>query len=270
MLRNTALAVSLIPPGGLPVPPSANNPPIRPLAIFPAPSKDPAAPFVGVIGDSTGTQLVEALAAALNPRSVSVVSATVGGCQPTDTVLTFQSAEYFQRHQNCPKVAREKQNEMVFRFRPRVVVWADIMEWSDIKLNNRIVAAGSEEWKRLMREGWNRTLGRLGRANVVLILPTWWAGWPRNSPGPFPVEQQRVLFRSWAERHPGQVSVVDLGPVICPAGPPCQQVVDGVQLRTDHAHYTPEGIRRAIAKIMADAAVLKELNGPVAGPASGK
>jgi hypothetical protein len=270
VLRSAGLAMSLAAPGGPPAPPPADKPPIRSLVIYPAPSRDPVASFVGVIGDSTGTQLAEPLAAELNPRGVSLVRATLGGCQPTDTVLTYGSREYFQRHQNCPHNARENQNDMVFRFRPRVVVWADIMEWSDIEVNNRIVVAGSEDWKRLMLEGWNRTLDRLGRADVVLILPTWWAGWPRNTPASFPVEQQRVLFQSWAERHPGRVTVVDLGPVICPAGPPCQQVVDGVQLRTDHVHYTPEGARRAIAKIMADAAVLKKLHGPVTGPASAK
>jgi hypothetical protein len=265
MLRNAALAMSLTAPGALPAPPPANNPPIRPLLIYPALSKDPAAPFVGVIGDSTGSQLVEPLARTFNPRNVGLVGATVGGCQPTDAVLTYESAEYFQRHLNCPKDARERQKDMVFRFHPRVVVWADIMEWSGIKVNDRVVAGGTDEWKRLMFESWDRTLGRLGRAHVVLILPTWWAGSPTNSPSPVTVEQQRALFRSWAALHPGRVSLVDLGPVICPAGPPCQLVMNGVSLRTDHVHYTPEGTRRAVAKIITDPA-LKNMHGRTANP----
>jgi hypothetical protein len=215
-----------------------------------------------VIGDSTGDQLAQPLAAELNPRGVGLVTATVGGCQPTDTVLTYESAEYFARHTYCPQRSRERQNYMVFRFRPRVVVWGDIMEWSGIRLGARTVPAGTEEWQRLMLDGWDRTLSRMGDARVVLILPTWWAGSPRETPVAFPVDRQRTLFRAWAARRPDRVGVVDLAPVICPAGPPCQQVVNGVRLRTDHAHYTPEGARRAVAKIMADAPVLRTMRGP--------
>jgi hypothetical protein len=42
--------------------------------------------------------------------------------------------------------------------------------------------------------------------------------------------------------------------------------VDGVELRSDHVHYTPEGTRRAIAKILADAPVLRRLRGPLGNP----
>jgi hypothetical protein len=51
------------------------------------------------------------------------------------------------------------------------------------------------------------------------------------------------------------VTVVDLAPVLCPSGPPCPQMVNGVQPRSDHIHYTAEGIRRVIAKPMEDVAV---------------
>lgn len=213
---------------------------------------------------------MEPLAAELNQRNVGVVGATTGGCQATSVVLTFESNEYFQRHQNCPKDAVEKQNDMVFRFHPKTVVWADITEWSGIKLKDRIVAAGTQEWKQLMLDAWDGTLGRLGGAHLVLILPTWWAGWPLNTPVAFPVEQQRILFRAWAARHPGRVTVVDVGSVICPAGPPCSQFVNGVQLRTDHVHYTAEGTRRAISKIMTDSPALRTIRGPATLPAAVK
>jgi hypothetical protein len=259
-IRNLGLAVGIVIPGGYPVSPSAPGPWTRYLPTFPA-HANPAAPFVGMIGDSTSGQLAEPLATVVNRRGVNVVNAAVGGCQPTDLVLTFESPEYFQRHLNCPLDARDKQNEMTARFHPRVIVWSDIMEWSGIKLNNRTIPVGSEEWKRLILDGWTRTLGRLGEAHVVLILPTWWAGWPRDTPAGYPVDRQRSLFRMWAKLHTGRVTVVDLGPVICPAGPPCRQVVGGVQLRTDHVHYTAEGMRRVITKIMADVPVLRDMHG---------
>jgi hypothetical protein len=103
-----------------------------------------------------------------------------------------------------------------------------------------------------------------------LILPVWRAGEGRNAPSSFPVDKQRALFRAWAERHSATVNVVDLAPVICPSGPPCEQVMNGVQLRTDIIHYSPEGIRRAIAKMMADSSDLRNVHGRAAVTASAK
>jgi hypothetical protein len=255
------LAIALIAPGtalgGLP----ADDPPIGASAIFLAPSGDPAAPYVGLVGDSTASQLAGPLAARVRPRGVGVVSATVGGCQPTDTVLTYQSAEYFQRHLDCPRKALEKQEYMVRRFRPKIAIWSDVLDWSDIKLKDRVLVAGSPEWKRLMFAGWDRTLDRLGGASVALVLPTWWAGAPRDAPAHFSVDRQRALFRSWAARHSERVTAVDLGPVLCPAGPPCEEVVNGVRLRTDYYHYSETGIRRVIAEIMAKVPALNTISG---------
>jgi len=259
--RGAGLAIVLVAPGTALGALPADDPPIGASAIFLAPSGGPEAPNVGLIGDSTASQLAKPLAARMNPRGVGVVSATVGGCQPSDTVLTYQSAEYFQRHRDCPRQALKKQDYLVRRFRPKLVIWSDVMEWSDIKLKDRVLMAGSPEWKRLMLEGWDRTLNRLGGAAVTLILPTWWAGASRDAPAHFSVDRQRALFRSWAERHSDRVTVVDLGPVICPAGPPCEEVVNGVRLRTDYYHYSEAGIRSVIAEIMAKVPALNAMRG---------
>lgn len=274
VLLGAGLALSVAASNGAPTPSPAAPPPVTPslpsLAVFRAVGAAPSAPYVGVIGDSTGSQLVKPLAALLNPRGVGVVSATMGGCQASDVDLTYVSPEYYARHRYCAAGTRLQQDALTARFHPRVVVWADVMEWSDIKADGRQVKAGSDTWRHLMTDSWDRIAGRLGDAAIVLILPTWWAGYPTDSPAAFPVGRQRALFRDWAARHQGRVTVVDLAPAICPSGPPCQQIVNGVQLRFDPVHYTPEGMRRAIAAIMAGAPVLRRLAGPAAtsGPAN--
>ena len=48
-------------------------------------------------------------------------------------------------------------------------------------------------------------------------------------------------------------------PELGPHPAPCTQVVNGVRLRSDHLHYTPEGARRAITQILTDAPALKNL-----------
>lgn len=223
---------------------------------------------MGVIGDSTGGQLAIALADRLHHRDVGVVSAAVGGCQPTDVRFTFQNSEYLRSHPDCIQDVPEMQREMIARYHPKVVVWSDVMEWSDIQAEDgRNIVAGTDEWRRRITEGWDRLLARLGDAHVALILPSWWADSSPDSPSVFSVDRQRALFWSWAERHTDRVTAVDLKPVVCPNGPPCGQIVGGVRVRPDHVHYTPEGARWAIEKIMNDVADLKTLHGP-AGTAS--
>jgi hypothetical protein len=259
--RGAALALGLVTPVGPPPPttPSAATP----VWVLRADRQSPAAPYVGVVGDSTGSQLAVALAKLLHHRDVGVAIATVGGCQPTDVVLTFQRPEYLRTHRNCARDAPVKQREMTARFRPKVVIWSDIMEWSDIEAEDgRTIAAGTGEWRRGILESWDRVLARLGDAHVALVLPNWWAGSPPDSPPGFPVGWQRALFRWWAGRHADRVTTVDLAPVVCPDGPPCDQTVGGVRLRTDRVHYTPEGARRAAEKILTDVPGLRTLHGP--------
>jgi hypothetical protein len=265
LLFGAALALNLAAAG-----PPAPAPPVDRAAhpalwAYPATANVRTTPFVGFIGDSTATQLIQPMAVRLRPRGAGVVKASMSGCQATDAVLTYASTEYYKRHRACPAIARRLQREMTARFRPKVVIWSDAMEWSDIKVNRTIVRAGGAPWRRLMLAAWDRTLGRLGPAALVLILPTWWAGFPAAAPSGFPVGRQRALFLEWAARHPGRVTPVDLAPVICPTGPPCRQVMGGVRLRRDYLHYSPAGLRKVISKIVADAAVLQGVRGPGRG-----
>ena len=267
--RGAALALGLVtpvgppPPGNPPGSPLVASPAAPPLSVLRADPQSPAAPYVGVIGDSTGGQLAIALADGLHHRDVAVVVAAVGGCQPTDVRFTFQDSEYLRSHPNCTQDVPALQREMTARYHPKVIIWSDVMEWSDVQTpDGRNVVAGTDEWRRRILKGWDRLLTRLGDAHVALVLPNWWADAPPDSPSVFPVKRQRALFRSWAKRHADRVTAVDLKPVVCPDGPPCGQTVGGVQLRPDHVHYTPEGARRAVEKIMNDVAELRTLHGP--------
>jgi hypothetical protein len=271
VLFGTGLALSMATSNGPPVsaPPGAIAP--RPaIWSYPAAPDLQRTPFVGVIGDSTGSQLLLPLAVRLNPRGVGVVSATVGGCQAIDADLTFASPEYHERHKTCPEDARRLQTEMTARFHPKVVIWSDSLDWSDLKVHGQIVPAGGDRWRQLILDAWDRTLGRLGAAAVVLILPTWWADLPATASASFSVDRQRALFRAWAARHPGRVIPIDLGPAVCPGGPPCHQVMNGVRLRSDYLHYSPEGINRVISAIMAGSAPLANMRGLVALPVPSK
>jgi lysophospholipase L1-like esterase len=50
------------------------------------------------------------------------------------------------------------------------------------------------------------------------------------------------LFDAFAEAHPVDTRVLDLGAIVCPEGSPCPAVVDGITLRpTDGGHFSRAG-----------------------------
>jgi SGNH domain (fused to AT3 domains) len=230
-------------------------------------SSTAAAPYVGVIGDATGTHLVTPLADRLTRRGVGVVGATIHECQASGLGLTYRGRDE-RRHPRCRRDVRATQREMVARFRPRVVVWADSHTASAIRRDDRVLRPGTAGWRRATLRSWDMTVRRLKGAHVVLVLPTWWPGRSPATPTAFPVGRQRALYREWAERHPETVTVVDLAPALCPGGPPCRGSVRGVAPARDHVHLTREGRRRAAARLMRTAAVLRDLWGVGVGPDS--
>ena len=63
-------------------------------------------------------------------------------------------------------------------------------------------------------------------------------------------EQMNALLQEVAARHPSRVTVINLAARVCPSGPPCPYVVDGMgatastaaeAVRPDAIHYLPAG-----------------------------
>jgi hypothetical protein len=48
-----------------------------------------------------------------------------------------------------------------------------------------------------------------------------------------------ALLARFQARHADQVTLVDLASKLCPSGPPCPAVVDGLHARPDGRHFTP-------------------------------
>ncbi|MFB0619238.1 SGNH hydrolase domain-containing protein [Streptomyces sp. AGS-58] len=64
--------------------------------------------------------------------------------------------------------------------------------------------------------------------------------WPEDQPQR--VDHWNRLLRQVAGRRRGTVGILDLGRRLCPQGTFTWQV-DGVQVRSDGVHLTPEGVR---------------------------
>jgi hypothetical protein len=77
------------------------------------------------------------------------------------------------------------------------------------------------------------------------------------------------LYRVLELRHPGVVSVVELGDIVCPGGPPCPQTVDGIQPRPrDGGHFEGDGPTWLAPKLLAAIVEALQRASAVTDPAS--
>jgi hypothetical protein len=228
-------------------------------------STAPSAKTVAVIGDSVARDYAYYLARRLGPHGVRVIDGALSGC-PAGTLpflSTMHGITKKLRGGNCPKLVKTKQNALVAKYAPPVILWHSISEMWDIEGATGKVPSGSEEWGRELMAQWDGTLSRVGRggARIVVILPLWYEGSaPRrlDAPGPS-VEKLRDLYTRWAARHRDRVSVVDVAPLVCPAGPPCRPV-NGIDFRPDTTHYDDPGGTRVAAYLTAHVPALTRLD----------
>jgi peptidoglycan/LPS O-acetylase OafA/YrhL len=96
------------------------------------------------------------------------------------------------------------------------------------------------------------TIAGSGGAAVVLLTASYTHRAEKPDGSLYPEDQParvdawNVLLRTEAARRPGQVTVLDLNPVVCPDGRFTWRV-DGLKVRSDGLHYTPSGVQRVIA-----------------------
>ncbi|MFB9839802.1 SGNH hydrolase domain-containing protein [Actinoallomurus acaciae] len=224
-----------------------------------------SAPTVAVIGDSVARDYAYYLGRRLGPHGVRVIDGALSGC-PIGTLpflSTIHDITKKLRGGDCPKLVKAKQNAIVTKYAPPVILWHSITEIWDIEGATGKVPSGSEEWSRKVMAQWDDTLARVGRggAQVVVILPLWYersAPHRLDVPGPS-VEKLRDLYVRWAARHRGKVSIVDVAPLVCPTGPPCGPV-NGIDFRPDTTHYDDPGGSRVADYLTAHVPALTRLD----------
>jgi peptidoglycan/LPS O-acetylase OafA/YrhL len=136
-------------------------------------------------------------------------------------------------------------------FQPQAVVLL-FGPWDTLDLNvgGNILEVGSPEWHAY---AWGQLQSAAdtfsaGGAKVILLTAPCFK--PRDMAlaptiggqhlNVWPVEPLNSLYREFAQQHP-QVSVIDLGSFICPGGAYTDLAIDGVKIRSDGVHFTPEG-----------------------------
>lgn len=227
---------------------------------------DPRLPVIGLVGDSVAASLQRALAEEAGRRAHTLVSAARPGCGVGSSLLLDETDHPFPIAAVCAERTPRLQEQLIGRYRPEVVLWHSARDRTDIRVDGRVLRAGSAAWVRHRFADWDAALQRLtGQgARLVLLLPVWSSNASAGSScgGEFnfdpavcgrtfvTTEHLRRLYMDWAKGRSEPVTVVDLSKMMCPTGFPCPRTTAGVRMRDDDVHFSGEGSRLLAPRII--------------------
>jgi peptidoglycan/LPS O-acetylase OafA/YrhL len=203
-----------------------------------------------LVGDSTACSLWPGLAAVAADEGIATGQGSVFGCGvASDEIATTRNEAITPHSERCRALVRWSQANASARVQPTIVVWMSTWEKSDLVSGGQTIVAGTAEWRREIMARMDAALVRLtaGGARVVLV--------PIPAPAPNPAQltahtdrdaddagyvRLNAMLRSFQDRHPDNVTLVDLAAQVCPDGPPCPETVKGLHARPDGRHFTPE------------------------------
>ena len=219
-------------------------------------SPDPVRPWtVAVMGDSVMVSAMPGFAAEARSRGWNLIGAAFDGCpigyQPLYDVRGKRSPI------DCSGVPAA--HDTAISAKPDLVIWHDLQSvLSRRSASGALLVAGTPAWTEDLVAEWERVLTRLTDvgADVVIILPpnrSEDAAGCSNSLLPdrcAEIQQQDRIIRAATTVFWSRVSVmpgvhlIDIDPLLCPAGYPCPNQVDGIEVRLsgwDQTHFTGTG-----------------------------
>ena len=215
-----------------------------------APTTATPAHRILLIGDSTACSFYPGLRAVGRASDVDVEQGSVVGCGiVSDDVTSDRAFVVPHGTEQCHGRVMRSLRRAVDRSRPDVVVWLSSWEKSDLRVGGRVLHAGSPEADRVLTQRADAMVAQLTRTGARVVILTQAASAPGAGLGvsshPTPTDDleftrlNQLLIRI-AARHPTSVGIVDLGALLCPAGPPCPERIDGMRPRPDGSHFTAE------------------------------
>jgi peptidoglycan/LPS O-acetylase OafA/YrhL len=218
---------------------------------------------VGLVGDSVAMSLYPGLAYEAAGTSRRLVAAAFPGCPVGNVQHLSAEGEALGFARRCPEITTREQTTLVHTFNPDVIFWLSNRDRMAILQDGEMLRAGSPEWEVAAFADWDGVLDRLtaNGASVVLIMPFHSTGvdpracirhesLPDPCPGPpLSINAFRYELMRWAAHHPTSVVVLNPDPVVCPENP-CPASIDGVDLRSDPVHFTEDGARLVIRRLL--------------------
>jgi hypothetical protein len=213
------------------------------------PARDPGeASRVLVVGDSVGKVLADRLQRRAARDGLAFTNKGVLGCG----VVRGGPYRYFGKQLTTPRQCESWPTQWanhVSRYDPDVVL-ASLGRWEvmDRFHDGRWTQLGDPTFDRYLEGELEEAVRILTASDAVLVLltaPYYLRGerpdggrWPEDDPAR--VNHFNGLLRNVAQRHPNQVALVDLNAQTSRNGQ-YTPVIDGVDLRFDGVHFSPEG-----------------------------
>ncbi|MGD0766282.1 MAG: SGNH hydrolase domain-containing protein, partial [Dehalococcoidia bacterium] len=201
-----------------------------------------------VVGDSVAWSLGLGLERAQSTWNMLVQNSGVLGCGILRADAKLFEGQWVEQSDTCDELLSLWQ-EAVDSFRPDVVVVL-VGAWDtyDLKIGGRVIEFGTAEADDYARGQLNADVDVLSSGGAkVILLTTPYPGRRdlgidvgNNRVDPGRVDRLNSLYQEIVDTRQNQVSLVDLNRFLGPATEN-GDVMDGVSMRSDELHFTPEG-----------------------------
>ena len=201
-----------------------------------------------LVGDSLSGSLADALSAEAASRGLTLFAATRPGCGMTTAIPLRRNGEFVPWAPDCARSTASYQQSNLEQYQPEVVLWLSSWEASDHLYDGVKLDFDTPEGDAALLADFEESRQRLTAGGATLVMLTLPEPAKQSELGPADPHLLKVyphmnkLYRQFAAEHPDTVKVVDLARIVCPNGPPCPAIVDGVRLRPrDGAHFEADG-----------------------------
>jgi len=234
--------------------------------VVPPPSS--GQPVVLLTGDSVPLHLWSTLEQVSQPRGWRILSAAIGACAVTGEAHV-SALNPKQVTTEC-RAAPGKQNAMIRRYHPNIVVWWDRWSLSSFLTGSgRVVRSNTPLFWKLRAAALDAAVKRLTRDGAVVVfvatepLGEGVSASIHCSPQCNPWLQFQIdryddvttrwnkLLSDYAKAHPTLAVFVSITDIICHTNTsPCNDLIDGVPARPDGTHYRDAGAQKAATAIV--------------------
>jgi SGNH domain (fused to AT3 domains) len=206
-------------------------------------------PRLELVGDSVADSFSSALAAEAGRRGVSLARSIRPGCGILRGLPTTRDGYTPPWATGCAAAVDDWRRQAA-AIPADIVMFLSTWDGSPRLLDGTFVDpatfTGFRATADLMREMIDAIAPVGSGRNVVLLaesIPTHGAISGDATPERIAEARwHRAVLRDVARSDPARVRVVDLGQWLCPLGPPCPEVVDGIAARGDDGgHFSPDG-----------------------------